>query len=514
MGKFDRKPTRLAQKYLNIGVFDSVHPVIDADVTVEFEGELFKGKTDSNGTAEILVPGKVYAFNLIVDKSGYELNVSFHQAPNIKFHGVEIQLVRKPVIVEPEVPVRELYGRLKLVGAVTLHDKGREFQIGASFFAALWALKNDKDRLVKNLEFLSKNNINYIRALGCVGPISWTDRTIDPSWSDYDELVGNLTDLTGSYGMRVQWTIIGDEGLVNSQSARRDLVNRFVQISKGREDKIAFWEVINEYYLKSLSKSEIRELAKILKRETGILTSLSSYNIVENDDLYKDSDADLLSIHLDRNTSGLGNEWRPVRQAWEVQFIEHSPRAWISNEPIGPQSSIASETDPLRIAMSAALVQLCGGAAYTLHTGAGIRFGGIEDKRIGRAENFWEVPNIQAILDGLNSVKSLLHPDLANWRRHNSNSRFPDYPFDTELLQPYLEDETFLRAFVGSTNTDFIQLPIRVRGNVPFKAKRNMSLEIFDPLTAEKLDSKVLNVGETFILPGSSLAYVIKGKYL
>ena len=96
-----------------------------------------------------------------------------------------------------------------------------------------------------------------------------------------------------------------------------------------------------------------------------------------------------------------------------------------------PQSSVAADDDPLRLTMYAGLTWLCGGAAFVLHTGAGVRGGGLEDRERSRVANIWQVAHIEQTLAGINTLRKLLPPDLPNWQRHNSNRNFPGYPFES-----------------------------------------------------------------------------------
>ncbi len=511
-----------AYKYLNIGVWSEGEPLFEKKVIIEHDGITHEGMTDVYGNAEIQVPGNVRACNIIINEPGFQLLEEYHEnLPNVLYHGIEVQLIKDVIVppIDPPIPPVEPPstpdGILWLNGSVLQDNNGWRFHIGTSFFAALWAYKYDNERLRTNLKWLADKKIfSYIRVLGCVGPYGWSDRTVDPAWENYYADVSGLTDLVSSYGMRTQWTVIGDEHLVDNEQKRLDLINGFGNVLTNQREQLELLEVINEYYIKGLSKNEIRTLGKILKNHLNVPTALSAYDIQINDDLYTNSSADILTIHLDRNTSGTGGTWRPVRQPWEVQFIEHKPRAWFSNEPCGPQSSIYSETDPLRIAMSAAVVQLCGGAAYTLHTGAGIRFGGKEDLAVGRAANFWEVPNIDAICNALRNVLELMPSDIANWSRHNSNGNYPDYPFDTNALQPYLLREDFLRAFCAIRGDEFVFLPIRVQRDVPFTARKKMFLEVFEVLGKSKISEHTLDAGRTFTILNTHEAYVVRGKLL
>src|SRR5690606_38523105 len=149
-----------------------------------------------------------------------------------------------------------------------------------------------------------------------------------------------------------------------------------------------------------------------------------------------------------------------------VQYVDGLPVAWGDNEPKGPQASGSADDDPWRLTLAAATSWMSGAATYVLHTGPGVRFGGLEDR--GRAANFWEVANIDAILTGLRTVRSLLPPDVANWQRWNSNPNFPEYPYVIDPVQRAVDRGTILRAFCVGVDVRRICAPMQIGGPVGF----------------------------------------------
>ena len=167
--------------------------------------------------------------------------------------------------------------------------------------------------------------------------------------------------------------------------------------------------------------------------------------------LVRGSTANLLTVHLPRDVVGGGDigTWRYVRQTWDP-WLE-SPLAWTNNEGKGPESSVAADDDPLRLTMYAGLTWLCGGAGFVLHTGAGVRGGGQEDRDRSRAANLWQVAHIEETLAGINTLRKLLPADLPNWQRHNSNRNFPGYPFESGPVAEAIESGRLLRAFAATS---------------------------------------------------------------
>src|SRR5262249_3640294 len=150
--------------------------------------------------------------------------------------------------------------------------------LGASLFWAAWGFENDRAMLERALDTLRAGGFQYFRALGVVGdpsaPDSWDGREIDSHWPDYDDVIAGVTDLAWkTYGLRVEWTIIADGGVtVPTDADRRALVDRFVAMSKGREEEIVYFEIANEAFKNGFDGAagidELRALSADLKSRT------------------------------------------------------------------------------------------------------------------------------------------------------------------------------------------------------------------------------------------------------
>ena len=419
--------------------------------------------------------------------------------------------------------VRKFRPRRGLVGAdggSFVDGQGRYHALGTTLFWAGWGYRHDRARLEQNLAYIAKAGIDYIRVLGEVGPGSgWEDRQVDPGWPDYDQVVAGLTDLAyDKYGLRVEWSIFGGIGHSQTAASREQLVRRMAAMARARPHKVQHFEIANEGWQTGFDGeagiAEMRALGSIA-RGSGHLVALTAPTTPDYAKaLYGGSAANLLTMHFDRSWNGTGREWRPVRQAWEVQFLEKTPRCWTSNEPIGPNSSVTADDDPLRIAMSAAITWLCGGAGYVLHTGAGIR--GRDDYHpVGgqRPPNFWQTNNIEQILSGLRTVRTLIPVGIQNWSRHNSNDRFPQYPFDTSLLVAAIDREDLLRAYAATDGAEFVVAPIRVRAQVEFRARSSMHVEMFEPLTGRLLNTWDLKTGQSLTVGAENVAVILRGSF-
>src|SRR5690606_34976028 len=95
------------------------------------------------------------------------------------------------------------------------------------------------------------------------------------------------------------------------------------------------------------------------------------------------------------------------------------PPVAVSNEPIGPLSSVQADQDPLRLALSYVTAFVAGNGAYVFHSGPGVRGGGAFDAARGRPANSDDLD--PAILDALAAMRQRLPAGLANWDRHEAH---------------------------------------------------------------------------------------------
>ena len=176
--------------------------------------------------------------------------------------------------------------------------------------------------------------------------------------------------------------------------------------------------------------AELREPRADSPRHVPNLVSLTSPQTDQQiAELYDGSPATLMGVHPDRNITGQGGIWRPVRQCWDYR---DSRVPWVIDEPIGHKSTVAEDFDPLRQAMAAANGWLTGAAGYVVHAGAGIRGGGAEDLQKGREANWFDVPGAAAVFAAINALRDLLPRDLPNFDHHNAG--WATYPFESSLL--------------------------------------------------------------------------------
>src|SRR5581483_9093810 len=258
---------------------------------------------------------------------------------------------------------------------------------------------------------------------------------------------------------------------------REQIVRHFVAALAPRREKVQAIEVGNELWTTGWQDkaAEAQRLARLL-RETFDVVAVTSPPGVDDAAIaqwYSDSRATLLTVHLPRDG---GNDessaWRYVTRAWEPWLKSTMP--WSNDEGKGPQSSVAADDDPLRLTMYAALTWLGGGAAFTLHTGAGISGGGAlaapgPTHPFVRSANVWEVPRIDQTLRGIGAVRKLLPPDLPNWTR----ARTSELMFEA-------------RANDGRV----VAMPLLMKNAIRVAPERTLRVDVYDPLTGARTDSQ------------------------
>ena len=417
-------------------------------------------------------------------------------------------IVEPPIVIPPLPPLPVgRQGAVRLEGRAFADADGPWLAAGTTLFWALWGEKHDPERLEQNLAWLAEAGADYVRILGMVGSESWADRVIDPDAADYWTTVEKLDARLARHGLRFQITVFADaQAMMPNTIARPGFLDRWVQYANAHPHRVTVIEIANEYWQNGLDLDELVRLTTRANAATSVLVAPSApgcgtYPEGETPDAVRcraewaalAAVSDLMGPHFDRNIGTSDGVWRPVRQPWEMLFTPPA-KAYVNNEPIGPQSSVAADDGPDRLYMAAAVTWLTGGAAYTLHTGAGIRGGGKFDLERGRSANLWEVPRIADTWAGLRAIRALLPPRLSNCTAKNAH--WPDAPLS-------VDPTTLVRAYqaVCSDGT-FVALPIGVQTGGT----------IFTTRVPLELDGRTLAAGDS--LPLSTTSAVWVGKLL
>jgi hypothetical protein len=407
-----------------------------------------------------------------------------------------------------------------LEGRALVDDDGPFLALGTTMMWAAWGYKNDRPRLEANLQYLADHDFDFIRALGTVGDPNgedyWDGREIDPHWPDYADVIAGLTDLAfDKYGLRMEWTLIGDgQYSVPTFEDRQALVQTFLAMAVGREHKILHFEIANESWQNGFDGdqglADLRALAQTMKDQSPNLVAASappSADCPQALAIYDGGIADLATIHYDRDISQIEGPWRPVRQPWEHQFCAGLP-VGSNNEPIGPGSSVAEELDPVRLVAGAITTYVSGLPIYVFHTRAGIR--GDDD--------LW---NMAGIADFVH-VHDLLPPDLPAWDQ--KNAQWPDAPFtvfagENGQLVPDMmwvdlgnPESGAVRAYAAVRDPEFVVFPIGILGSVTVAPRRPMTFDVIDPRTGATLASHDLATDQQVQISGAD-ALLLRGTY-
>jgi hypothetical protein len=412
-------------------------------------------------------------------------------------------------------------GRVRLDGNALLDDDGHFLALGATMFWAAWGYKFDSARLEQNLQYLADNGFDYIRALGVVGDPAasdyWDGREIDDAWSDYDTVIAGLTDLAyDTYGLRVEWTLIGDGQVsVPSMGERYALVDRFLAMSSGREQKIMHFEIANESWQNGFSGSEgiddLRELTSYMQDRTEILVAASAPpedSCEEIDAIYGGGVGDIATIHFSREISLTDGHWRPVRQPWGYAYCPGPVAS--NNEPIGPGSSVNTENDPIHLLSAVLGTWIANIPFHVFHSRAGVR----------GDQNFWEMSGA----DLVGEAHALLPPQVPNWTRKNahwSDSPFKVYAEDAggtlyaDQMWPDLSSPAAgaVRVYSQVSGNDYVGLAFGILEHVRIEARRHLSWEASDVMTGDLVDAGELQAGEQVVLSGYE-ALLLTGAYL
>lgn len=473
----------------------------DATVRYWFAGpspdSAVSATTDAHGRVVFVVPASVTASHLWISVEGY-LPAEQHvdARPGL--------LVRVLLAAEPP-PLPSRRGLVRLEGRALVDDAGPFLGHGATLFWGLWGYQHDRERLEANLRYLAETPaIDHIRVLGTVGGPWWADRTIDPREPGYDAALAGLADLAfDRYGLRLEVTIFGGIDCTPTPTERRALVDRVLEVARGREHKFLLIEIVNEGAGNGFGGTEgiaeLRALTRHANERTAIPVAASSYH----EDpaamcaLYAGQIADVATMHFDRDISKAEGPWRPVRQPWGYPGelacpVELPPGD--SNEPIGPFSSVAEERDPTRLIAQTVVAHIAGLPLSVIHTGPGIWGGGKGGAARGIPANLWETPGLTETLRGLAAVTAGLPSDLPAWSRQNSG--WTGSPWTVDNFWPEGGDQGAVRVYSAVRGQAIVTAVIGVKRYVRLTARWPMAVDVIRMRTGDVVETRTLAAGE------------------
>lgn len=433
---------------------------------------------------------------------------------------------RRVITVEPAPPAppgpptAHRTGRVRLEGNSLADDQGKFNALGATLFWAAWGYQNDRPRLERTLEFLSRNGYHFFRALGVVGdpngPDGWDGREIRWRDADYRQTIAGLTDLAyDRYGLRIEWTLIGDGQVsIPDSRDRYQLVDWFLAMSRGREHKILHFEIANEHWQNGFpgdaGVDELRALTRYMNDRTDVLVAASApgHTDQEVQQVYQGGVADLATIHFDRDVSKTEGHWRPVRKPWEHTYIAGVP-VGSNNEPIGPGASVNSENDPVRLVSAVIVTHVSNIPIHVFHSRAGVR-GDVD---------LWDMPGA----DRFGHLAALIPGDLASWERQNAHWRDAPFRAFARDASGRLHPDTMwpdhgrgatgaVRVYSGVRGNEFFTIAFGIQGRLTLEARRDLDLEVVDPMTGDVLERRFAPANQPFDLQGAE-AFVLRGRY-
>jgi hypothetical protein len=415
----------------------------------------------------------------------------------------------------------------------SLSDRNGPFLgLGASYFQALRHAKVDRARLHENLALLESNGFNFIRVLSMVSwegleiaPVAFTNRSghAVAAWPDYWQQFGELLNAAAQHRLFLEVTIFADaQRVMPSRAARQAHLDQLLANLAGRERQILFLEVANEAWQNGFpgqeGVAELRDWTQYLANRTRLLVAITS-----NDDtsdqginaLYRGSAADLATVHFSRDTRTREGSWLPVRDSYRTGLLPSIPPV-ISNEPIGPGSSVASEEEPIKLVSAAAFAYLAGLPAYVFHSRMGVYGYGRCCPPSGPPLEFGQTPGI----DRFQNLRRLLPGDLANWNRNDGLQAVAPFTVfcngQSNRYWPEVNQPTngCIQNIGSSKDLDFLCLPIGIlEGGLPLQARRALRCEVLDLLTGQEVTRKTLKAGEVLTMPRGPGACLIKGRW-
>lgn len=457
--------------------------------------------TDSSGHYAGTYPNGWLSMSFSAHKDGYvDFSQSFpHLGPGKTF----IQFALDKVAI-PNLPIRQ--GLVRSVGNIHQDDTGLFNSLGWTLFPAGWLFNNDRTRLNQNLDFI-KDCGDHIRILGEVSGSSWEDRTVDPNAVDWE----SLATLCYSYNKRLHITIFGSILISDTPAKRQATVDRFIQLAKNNPNAIHSFEIVNEAADNFNDPNEVNQLTNYLRARVPHLVASSSPAEMTSDGIaaWYNNQANYFTYHVDRDDANGTDLWRWLKQFWDVNLSVKLPSN--SNEPKGPQSSVAQDADPLRMGLAYGTTALVG--AFVIHSGAGVRIGGDYSNNRGIASDLFTVSNINEIKQSINAIQKLLPLDLANYSKQNG--QWATSPLNPDYFWPDGHDVGVYRLYSGIGGNTFVSFVLGVKNVVNLKVNQNCSFSIYDPLNGNELSTGTAKLNDTIQLTGpddSHAGYIIIGQ--
>jgi hypothetical protein len=194
-----------------------------------------------------------------------------------------------------------------------------------------------------------------------------------------------------------------------------------------------------------------------------------------------------------------------VYDCWDVADLPGCPPV-SSNEPIGPGSSVNTETEPIRLVMAAAFAYTAKLPMYVFHSEAGrVR----QDPLPGYAGNRPLPPGSAPAAAGSGELAG-----GTTARRRG----LPSQPFAGGKANRYWPDvdsgaDGCVRNIGSRKGKRFVCVPIGIQpGGLTLEARTSsVRFSVYDPLTGKRVLSAACRAGERCVLAQGPGAYIILG---
>ena len=201
------------------------------------------------------------------------------------------------------------------------------------------------------------------------------------------------------------------------------------------------------------------------------------------------------SPHFDRDTTKSEMQDRPWRQPWDWGL---AGKPLCDDEPIGPRSSVASETRPKVLRSHRTVAFIAGCYATCFHPDEGIR---------GRG-NAQDVPGYIETAH----AKRFLPAGIANGDMQNANPNFPNRHWDLDgqyLRSGNANTRGIVRAYGSQMDGRQYTVPFGPVSDYELRSRRNMRVECYQQDRNELLWTKVVTVGEPVKFSGEHPDYLL-----
>jgi hypothetical protein len=366
----------------------------------------------------------------------------------------------------------------------------------------------DKGKLDRNTDALAPGQFDYVRSICHVidPPEFWGQRANDLTVSANVMALGEYLDyLYQTKGLRCQTTIFGDVSY--TPAIRSQIVDSVINVLRTRQDSVFSVEIVNEGESLKPTAFPLQEAKDYALRVKHALPNLCFVTSPQGDlcDAQQRVAGGLgvsgIEPHFSRLTTGTKGVWTPATQPWmgDGRFCSNVGPLLISGEPIGPYSSVNSDSDPVRLATMILVGGVGGLCADVFHSGPGVR--GQDDPARGIPPDIGGIPNLSEILEAERQARSLLNqfPNLQDWARGKST----DGPY---TVQTWPNDSTGVkgtldRFYSSWSGQDALSVAVDVRAVSTFTAKNACQASVRNNRRAlDEIAHYRLNAGQSFTI--------------